>query len=55
MTARDKWGVVLLVGLFVALILVLVWTVQPMGPSSHRPAESPIVKQRIINLQKSEK
>jgi hypothetical protein len=55
MTARDKWGVAILISLFALLILVLVWTVKPTGPSSHSPGESPIVKQRIINLQKSGK
>lgn len=53
MTTRDKIGVAVLLGLFVAFCLILVWTIRPMGPSSHRPEDSPFVKMRMIHLEKS--
>ncbi len=52
MTSRDKIGVLLLVLLFTALCLVLVWTVKPHGPA-HAPKDSIFVQQRIKNLEKS--
>ncbi len=52
MTIRDKIGLVVLVGILVALFVTLVSVLRgPSGPT-HRPEDSPIIKQRIINIQK---
>ncbi len=53
MTKRDKTGVFVLVLLFVIFCVVLLAIFKkPWGPT-RTPAESVIVKQRIINLEKS--
>lgn len=51
---HEKVGVFVLIVLFVLLLLALFITFRrPEGPT-YSPAESPIVRQRIINLQKSQ-
>lgn len=53
MTSRDKWGVVILILLFVVLGITLYFTTtRPAGPA-RSPEESVFVRQRMINLQKS--
>ena len=52
MTQHDKIGVAVLIALFVALIAALVWAFKGGAARSHAPGDSPIIRQRIINLQK---
>ena len=52
MTTRDKLGLAILIGVFVLLGLALAWTYDGFSGPGHSPSESPIVKQRLINLQK---
>lgn len=51
MSRKDMIGVAIVVGLAVLFCLLLMWTIRPMG-RPHRPEESPLVQQRLINLQK---
>ncbi len=53
MTTSDKIGVAVLVALFLALMGTLAWTLKGTGGGSHNIEDSPIIKQRIINVQKS--
>gem|GEM_PF-1450760 len=49
----ERKAIFVIIALFVLLLIALFFTFKrPEGPG-HSPAESPIVKQRIINLQKS--
>ncbi len=51
MTTRDKIGLGVLIGLFVAFCVILVLTIKPWG-GSHAPEDSIFVRQRMINLNK---
>lgn len=53
MTSKDKLAVSILIGLLGMLAIVLVWTFKPPTGTAKSPAESALVKQRIINLQKA--
>ena len=53
MTQKEKIGVVVLILLFAAFFVALAITVKPMGPG-HDPQNSPIVQQRLRNLEKSQ-
>ena len=52
MTKKDKIGVVVLIGLFIILGIVLVWTFEPVGSARRGFDDNVIVKQRTINLNK---
>jgi hypothetical protein len=53
MQTRDKWGIAIFVALFALFSLILVWTYQtPSGPV-RQPEDSVFVRQRILNLEKS--
>lgn len=52
MSKRDKMGAAILIALFVALgVLLAVFTER--ADKVYRPEDSPIVQQRIKNLEKS--
>ncbi len=52
--SKERTAIFVIIVLFVLLLLALFFTFKrPEGPG-HSPAESPFVKQRIINLQKSQ-
>jgi hypothetical protein len=54
MSSRDKIGVAILIGLFVLLGGVMIWVMKDDRPTrTFDPADSPIVQQRIKNLEKS--
>jgi predicted negative regulator of RcsB-dependent stress response len=53
MTRRDKIGLGIVIALLLVLLGVLVWTRWGERKTAHSPSESFVVKQRIINLQKS--
>lgn len=55
MAKRDKIGVFVLVLLFVIFCVVLLSVFKEPSAPARSPAESVIVKQRIVNLEKSEK
>lgn len=53
MTRTEKVGLALLILLMVFLCGLFYWTFKrPRGPV-HSPAESPIIQQRLINIEKS--
>ena len=53
MTRSDKVGITVLVALFLLLMAALAWTLKGAGRGSHDIKDSPIIKQRITNVQKS--
>lgn len=50
---RTRLGIVILIALFIILIIILVYTIKPFSKNVKPFGESPIIKQRIINLEKS--
>lgn len=54
MKRRDKIGVAILIGLFCVMGIVLALTVKTTGSQKRGFSDSAIVKQRIINIQKSQ-
>ncbi len=54
MTKRDKIGVAILIGLFCFLGIVLALTTKSTGSQKRGFSDSAIVKQRIVNIQKSQ-
>lgn len=50
---RTRLGIVMLIALFIILIIILVYTIKPFSKNVKPFGESPIIKQRIINLEKS--
>lgn len=55
MSTRDKLGVVILIGLCAMLIGVLAYTARRSSKAPFQPKDSPIVQQRIQNLERSGK
>jgi hypothetical protein len=53
MSTKDKIGIAVLVALFALLAVLLYWTIQPPSGPVRRPEESVIIRQRIINIEKS--
>ncbi len=52
---RNILGIIILIILFLIFILILVYTLRPFSSNVKPFGESPIIKQRIINLEKSNK
>ncbi|GEM_PF-2832503 len=52
---REIVGIVILFFLFVVFIAILVYTIRPFSSDVKPFDQSPIIKQRIINLEKSNK
>ena len=53
MTTRDKWGAGILIFLFIALGIVLYYSIPRAGRPIGSPEESFFIRQRIINIEKS--
>jgi len=53
MTRRDKIGLGVLIALLGVLLGVLAWSLWNTGKPTHDLSHSVVVKQRLINLQKS--
>jgi hypothetical protein len=51
MTRGEKVGLMVIIGVFVLLCAALV-LISERPASTHSPADSPIIRQRIINLEK---
>ena len=54
MTKRDKVGILVLAALFMAFGLLLFLTVRPQSGARRSYDDNIFVRQRMINLQKSE-
>lgn len=53
MTPRDRIGLAVLIGVLLVLFGFLVWSLWGRNQRTHGFADSPVVKQRIINVEKS--
>ena len=53
MSTGDKIGIAVLVALFALLAVLLYWTTQPPAGTVRKPEDSVIIRQRIINIEKS--
>jgi len=54
MTKRDKVGIGFLIAIFLLMSLLLVLAFRSSSGRSHTFDKSPLVRQRIINLQKGD-
>jgi hypothetical protein len=50
---RRRIGIMVLIALFIVFIIILVYTIKPFSNNVKPFGESPIIKQRIINIEKS--
>lgn len=52
MTQSDRNGLIIMVGLFVVLALLLIFSMKPPPTSSNSIENNAVIEQRIINLRK---